>query len=167
MQSAIDETTQFPECETLKGRAPSAGDEEFLAQLYASTRADLLHLPIPADVAKAIIGHQQQLQAAGYAKDFPDASYWVLEHSGERVGRLVLNVRPDEIRVVDLAIAPEARRRGHAREALRALQTRARQDGCSLALRVLHSNEAARALYESLGFTEVSADEMALQMRWT
>lgn len=159
--------TKFPECETLSARAPASGDEEFLAQLYASTRADLLHLPVPADVAKAIIGHQQQLQAAGYARDYPDASYWVLEHSGERVGRVVLNVRSGETRVVDLAIAPQARRRGHAREVLRALQARARLDGSTLGLRVLRNNEGARTLYECLGFVDVSADELALQMRWS
>lgn len=156
----------FPGHTRLSVRVPAAGDEAFLAQLYASTRADLLHLPVPADVAGAIIRHQQQLQAVGYARDFPDALYLVLEHAGERIGRVVVDVGPDETRVVDLAIAPQARRRGHARAVLLALQGQARRDGRALALRVLRDNAGARALYESLGFAEVLADELALQMRW-
>lgn len=156
----------FPECERSKARLPVAGDEDFLAQLYASTRADLLHLPVPAELAAAIIGHQRQLQAAGYAREFPNAQYFVLEEEEVRVGRLVIDCRAGVIRVVDLAIAPEARRRGHARSVLQGLQEQARRDGSALVLRVLRDNLGARSLYESLGFVEVSSDELALQMRW-
>ena len=150
----------------LLARPPEPGDEPFLAQLYASTRTDLLQLPVPAEVANAIINHQRLLQAAGYARDFPDARYFVLEHGGESIGRIVLNSSAAEMRVVDIAIAPGARRRGHARKVLRALQQDAERDGGALALRVRRDNVEARALYQSLGFVEVAADEIAIQMRW-
>lgn len=150
----------------VSARPPRPDDAAFLAQLYASTRRDLLNLPVPPELAAAIIGHQQQLQAAGYARDYPGARYFLLEHAGVAIGRIVLDAGAGETRVVDLAIAPEARRRGYAREVLRALQDRAQEDGRTLALRVLRDNAGARALYESLGFAEVSSDEMAIQMRW-
>ena len=50
-------------------------DGDFLARLYASTRTDLLHLPVPRDVVDAIVRHQQLLQATGYAASYPDARY--------------------------------------------------------------------------------------------
>jgi ribosomal protein S18 acetylase RimI-like enzyme len=153
--------------EHLSARPATAGDAPFLAQLYASTRADLLHLPVPRDVIEAITRHQQQLQADGYAQAFPGAQYLVLEHLAAPIGRVVINVALGELRVVDMSIAPPARRRGHARAVLRALQQRAIDDGSTVALRVRKDNPGARKLYASLGFEVVSADESAEQMRWT
>jgi ribosomal protein S18 acetylase RimI-like enzyme len=150
----------------LGARAATDADAPFLAALYASTRADLLHLPVPRAVIDAIIVHQQQLQAQGYADAWPEALYLVLEHGGRAVGRLVLNQAPGQLRVVDLSIAPAARRRGHARAVLAALQERAGREACVLTLRVRTDNPGARALYASLGFEPVDSDASAEQMRW-
>jgi ribosomal protein S18 acetylase RimI-like enzyme len=49
---------------------------------------------------------------------------------------------------------PSARRRGHARAVLAALQLQAAAQGCVLRLRVRQDNHAARALYAALGFEE-------------
>lgn len=151
----------------LAARPAAASDEGFLAQLYASTRADLLHIPVPRDVVDAIIRHQQLLQGQGYAASFPQAQYLVLEHLGAPVGRLVLNEGLDELRVVDISIMPRERRRGHARAVLRSLQERARDTGAALTLRVHKDNANARALYASMGFKAISSDEVSEQMRWT
>lgn len=149
----------------LRARPAAPADAPFLAELYASTRADLLHLPVPRAVADAIVAHQQQLQAHGYAEAYPDAQYLVLEDGAMRVGRLVLNRAPGQLRVVDLSIAPAARRRGHARALLAALQERAGREACVLTLRVRADNGAARALYASLGFEPIEAG--GEQLRWT
>ncbi|HEU4851623.1 MAG TPA: GNAT family N-acetyltransferase [Telluria sp.] len=151
----------------LSSRPASAADEEFLAALYASTRTNLQHLPVPREVIDAIVRHQHALQALGYAEAFPDAEYLVLEHDGIPIGRAVLSATPRELRLVDLSIVPEARRLGHARAVLAALQERATARGCAVALRVRNDNDEARALYGSLGFMVVSSDEVAQQMRWT
>jgi ribosomal protein S18 acetylase RimI-like enzyme len=151
----------------LAARPAAPGDNDFLAQLYASTRADLLHIPVPRDVVDTIIRHQQQLQGQGYAASFPDARYLVLEHLGAPVGRLVLNDGGGELRVVDISIIPRERRRGHARAVLRSLQERARARSAAVTLRVRTDNPHARALYVSLGFVAVSSDEVSEQMRWT
>ncbi|MFD2366554.1 GNAT family N-acetyltransferase [Pseudoduganella sp. GCM10020061] len=152
---------------TLTTRPPVASDDDFLARLYASTRADLLHLPVPAEVARAIIRHQQQLQAIGYAADFPHAEYLVLESDGVAVGRAVIDTSASGIRLVDISIAPEARRRGYAATVLRALQERGDGTGIPVTLRVRRDNAGARALYADLGFVVIAADEIAEQMCWT
>lgn len=151
----------------LATRPPDQSDDAFLARLYASTRTDLLHLPVPTGVVSSIIRHQQQLQSASYATDFPNAEHLLLEHEGTPVGRAVIHQSREETRLVDLSIAPEARRRGHARAVLRALQERATHDAMSITLRVRKDNAAARALYLSHGFVATGEDEVSEQMCWT
>ena len=61
----------------------------------------------------------------------------------------------DAADVMNVAVAPEARRQGVARALLEALEARLRARGvASLSLEVRPSNGPALALYESLGFTE-------------
>lgn len=151
----------------LHARPPTPGDAAFLSQLYASTRPDLQYLPVPREVIDAIIGQQERLQAQGYAQAYPQARTLVLEHLGAPVGRLVLNEAPGELRVVDVSVAPAARRRGHARAVLAALQQRARADRASVTLRVRRDNPHARALYAAMGFVATGGDEVSEQMRWT
>jgi ribosomal protein S18 acetylase RimI-like enzyme len=149
------------------GRPALPEDAAFLARLYASTRIDLQHLPVPAAVRDAIIRHQEQLQREGYRGTYPGAQFLVLEHAGAPVGRIVLHSTEEQLRVVDISIAPESRRRGHARAALVALQEQAAAQGKAVTLRVYNDNPAARALYASLGFAVVSRDEVSEQMRWS
>lgn len=151
----------------LHARAPEPRDAAFLSQLYASTRTDLLYLPVPREVVDAIIRQQEQLQIQGYAQSFPHARTLVLEHLGVPVGRLVLNEAQGELRVVDISVAPQARRRGHARAVLGALQRRGHEEGARVTLRVRRDNPNARALYVSLGFEVTGCDEASEQMCWT
>ena len=146
----------------MRRRAPCAGDSAFLAALYLDARPDLGALPVPRSVIEGIARHQQQMQRDDYARRYPAAETWVLEHEGVAVGRLVLERSGPMARVVDLSVARAARRRGIARQALRALQ-----DECTaLALRVRADNGAARALYASLGFTLQHSSDGALELAW-
>ena len=150
----------------LAARPATDADQGFLHKLYAATRADLQHLPVPRAVIDAIAAHQRQLQAAAYAQAYPQAHCLVLEDEGVPVGRVVLNRAHADLRVVDLSIAPAMRRKGHARAVLRALQERAEQEGWSVSLRVRRDNAQARALYAGAGFRLVASDETAEQLRW-
>jgi ribosomal protein S18 acetylase RimI-like enzyme len=147
-------------------RPALAADAAFLARLYASTRTDVLHLPVPQSVREGIIAHQQQLQADDYRARYPGADYLIVEEGGAPVGRVVLDRGPGTIRVVDIAITPSARRRGHARAVLAALQRQAGAQGCALTLRVRLDNHAARALYAALGFAEEHSGDGFAQLRF-
>jgi ribosomal-protein-alanine N-acetyltransferase len=62
-------------------------------------------------------------------------------------------VMPDDMHVLNVAVAPEARRRGLARRLLlEALEGFAERGGGLASLEVRPSNVAARRLYEALGF---------------
>lgn len=149
----------------LTGRAPHASDGAFLAALYLATRPDLGALPVPRSVIEGIARHQQQLQVDEYALRYPAAETWLLTDGKGAVGRVVLDWTSDTLRVVDLAVAPHARRHGVARTVLGALQ-----DAClgqrTMTLRVRCENTAARALYAACGFTVVQDDGATLELAW-
>ena len=71
-------------------------------------------------------------------------------------GMILARVAADEAEILTLAVAPVARRRGIAGALLAAAMTRTAAAGATtLFLEVAAANSAARALYASLGFTEV------------
>lgn len=91
-------------------------------------------------------------------EDLGDERTWgvVLEVGGELVGVGSLWLAPDEAHITSLAVAGEARRRGHGRRLVTALVALAGSLGLeAVTLEVRASNGAARALYGGYGFEEV------------
>lgn len=81
----------------------------------------------------------------------------VVERQGRVVGYLVWWAAPGEAHIVNLAVAPEARRKGAARALLSRLYGAARAEGAKLAtLEVRAGNGEALRLYESEGFRLVA-----------
>ena len=78
---------------------------------------------------------------------------WVEENGGGIVGFLVARRAADEIEILNLAVAPEARRKGVARRLVGEALVWGKSSGARRAfLEVRESNRAAIRLYESLGF---------------
>lgn len=152
--------------EPLVPRAPSEGDADFLARLYASTRPDLHSATADPAFVAALPGMAQRLQGADYRRRFPDADYLLIERGGAACGRIVLDAAPAALRLVDIALLPAARGQGLGRHILRALQRCAAGAGLPLTLSVHHANPDARRLYESLGFRGTASDDGAMQMMW-
>lgn len=72
------------------------------------------------------------------------------------VGYVLALVMADEGEIADVAVVPSARRRGIARMLIERIAGEAIEAGVrALYLEVRESNVAARALYESLGFSQV------------
>ena len=148
-------------------RAPVAADAPFLARLYASTRQDLLGTGrADPTLAASIMSMQQRLQMADYRERFPDAIYLILEDAGEAVARIVLDHGPRAVRLVDIALLPQARGRGTGSAVLRALQQWAADHHLPLTLSVHRSNPQARRLYLRLGFGIERAEAHADALRW-
>lgn len=152
--------------EPLAVRAVEAADQDFLDELYFHSRQDL-HQAVPDPAAlRQFIVMQQRIQEAGFREHYPQATQWILLSRGERAGRLVVDASGSDLRVVDIAIAPAARRGGVARAVLQALQARAHAGGLTVSLAVARTNAAARALYQGLGFTVRSDDGVMEQRVW-
>lgn len=81
---------------------------------------------------------------------------------GRHVGDLWLQYRPEAGQIVcvvlDIFIMPRERRRGYARAALLVAETLARTAGIkAMRLTVLGDNQAARCLYDGLGYDLLNA----------
>ncbi len=84
-------------------------------------------------------------------------SLWlVADKGGAPAGYIGSQSVLDAADMMNVAVAPDARRGGIAEALIGSLIARLRENGVrSLSLEVRVSNDAARALYEKLGFSEV------------
>jgi GNAT superfamily N-acetyltransferase len=139
-------------------RPCTPADTAFLLELYASTRADELAMtPLSAEDKAAFVRMQFDAQDHHYRVQFPVAERSIVLVDGRPAGRLYVDRRLDETRVVDLSLLPEYRGRGVGT----ALLTRLLDESAGTARPVrLHvpSGNPARRLYVRLGFRPV---------RWT
>lgn len=86
----------------------------------------------------------------------PQSVHLALEDAGQLAGYLCAGTVLDEMDLRVIAVAPGARRKGHARKLVEALLAEARkQKAVFVHLEVRESNEAAQRLYASLGFRPV------------
>jgi len=152
--------------EPLRLREAVATDEEFLAALYFSSREDLRQIAAEPAMLAQLIAMQRTLQQAGFRQNYPNASYLILEQGGRPIGRAVIDTVATDMRLVDLAVLPHARRMGAAKAVLRSLQAAASAQRLTMSLGVAKSNEPARALYRSMGFVLQSEDAVFEQMAW-
>jgi ribosomal protein S18 acetylase RimI-like enzyme len=139
-------------------RAAVEADLPFLARLYAHTRdEELAAVPWPDDVRQAFIANQFALQHRHYVQHFPDADFLVIHQDGLGVGRFYLARDGEDDLVVDITLLPDWRGLGIGRALIEAAAQQASARGHGLHLHVLHTNPAARRLYERLGF-RIDAD---------
>jgi len=88
------------------------------------------------------------------ASDYLSYDLLVITVGGDIAGFLVVRQNgPGEWEILNLAVAPEHRRRGLARKLVESFQTSI--NGCVF-LEVRESNNTARKFYNSMGFQEVS-----------
>lgn len=141
-------------------------DEGFQEVLYRSTRDDLLSMmPDPA-LVEPLMAMQYRAQVAGYRSTYPHALYLIVEERGGPMGRVVLDIGADDVRLVDIAFLPAARGRGHGTRVLLVLQEAATRLERPLALSVRRANSDARRLYERLGFQPQGGDAMFEHRLW-
>jgi ribosomal protein S18 acetylase RimI-like enzyme len=144
-------------------RTARDADRAFLAQVYSSTRADeMAMLPWTDEQKAAFVAQQFEAQEAHYRAHF-DGAFEVIEVDGEPAGRLYVDRRQREIRVVDIALTPAFRGRGLGTGLLQALIAEADDGERTLSLHVEQHNPARR-LYERLGFRPAGEDGPYLRM---
>ncbi len=133
-------------------RPLTAADQDFVLELYTSTRADLAALECDPGMREQLIRMQSEAQQAHYRAHYPRAQVSVIvDADGSRIGRLYVDRGPHEIRLVDISLLPGHRRRGIGQMLLRALMTEGEQAALPVRLSVLSGNPAIH-LYQRLGF---------------
>lgn len=148
-------------------RPSTEADHEFLVGLYGSTRdAELSQVQWEPGQREAFVLMQFTAQDTEYRRHNPQGAFDVVEVDGRPVGRLIVDRRPGDIRIVDISLVPEARGAGIGSELIGDLVEEARASGRIVSIHVEVHNRAAE-LYERLGF-EVAEDlGVYRRMEWT
>ncbi len=130
-------------------------DLPFLQRLYGTTREpELDWTPWSSEEKRAFIEMQFNAQHRHYQVHFGNACFDLILNDGEPVGRLYVDRRPDEIRIIDIALLPEFCGHGIGSRLMKQLIDEAGECGIPVRIHVEQINPALR-LYERLGFHKV------------
>ncbi len=141
-------------------------DLPLLERIYGSTRTEELAQTDWDESQKAVfIAFQFQAQHQHYATHYRNAQFFVIEVNGEAAGRLYLHWRDGELRIVDIALLPEARGQGLGDALLQSLMRAAARVGKFVSIHVEQMNPAMR-LYLRLGFVRIGEHGVYHLMQW-
>jgi ribosomal protein S18 acetylase RimI-like enzyme len=147
-------------------RPITTDDQAFLYRVYASTREDELAAVDWSDAQKtSFLRMQFEAQHSTIKKTIPApiSNYF----NGRSADRAVYLIRwPTEIRIIDIALLPEYRRRGIGSAFLRDILADGRRLGLPVTIHVERFNPALR-LYERLGFRLLQDKGVYYLMEWS
>ncbi|KAA3663385.1 MAG: N-acetyltransferase [Chloroflexi bacterium] len=150
---------------TLRSITPD--DKLFLCRLYASTREDELSVVPWSDAEKeSFLTMQFNAQHTYYQEQFKQAEFLVVELDGEPIGRLYIDRRQDEIRLIDIALLTSHRRKGIGSMLLKDLLTEGSAANLPVRIHVEHNNPAL-SLYTQLGFKHIEDQGVYFLMEWS
>lgn len=163
----VEEALKAPTAATSVALRPATpADRELLFRVYASTREEeLAPVPWPPEAKDAFLRQQFDAQDAWWRTHYAGATFEVVVVDGRDAGRLYLWEGETEVRIVDVALLPEARRGGVGTRLLRGVQERARAADKAVTIHVERMNPAL-ALYERLGFRLVEDKGVYLFLSW-
>ena len=142
-------------------------DQPFLKQVYASTREEELAIvPWSEEEKITFLEFQFNAQHNFYQSQFGEADFWIIEQAGVSIGRLYLDRRPDEVRIIDIALMPTYRDRGIGTALLNTILAEGRAKNQPVRIHVEHNNRALH-LYRRLGFTQIGEEGVYYLMEWT
>jgi ribosomal protein S18 acetylase RimI-like enzyme len=153
--------------EPISLRSITPDDDRFLYRVYASTREDELAI-VPWDEAEkqAFLAMQYTAQKTFYREQFGQAEFQLILLGDEPVGRLYLDRREDEIRIIDIALLTEHRRKGIGSHLLREILVEGEAAGLPVRIHVERYNPALR-LYDRLGFKQIGDQGVYYLMEWS
>lgn len=128
-------------------------DIGLLFDIYASTREEITSYAGWNQKQKEdFLNNQFWLQHNAYMKNYDNPLYLIIKYQKKDAGRLYLNIKEDELRIIDIAILPQARGVGIGTALLTNLLAQAEKDTKKISIHVEKQNRAL-SLYERLGFT--------------
>jgi ribosomal protein S18 acetylase RimI-like enzyme len=143
-------------------------DEPFLYEVYKGTRTEeVTAWGWPPAQLEAFLRMQSQAQGSAYEWQFPAAQHRIILQDLRPIGRILVDRREQEIRLVDIALLPAWRGNGIGTSLIRQLQAEAAVSGKPLRLSVHSDNHSARRLYERLGFVATEENPVSVAMEWS
>ncbi len=142
-------------------------DQELLLRIYASTRADeMAQVPWSTKEKDDFLRFQFGAQHKYYIEQFPRAAFDLILLDEEPIGRLYIDRRDDEIRLIDIALLAEHRGSGLGGSIMRQILAEGAAAGKLVRIHVEHNNPAMR-LYLRLGFEKIEEQGVYHLMEWT
>ena len=152
---------------TITLRTAVEADYDFMRRLYAATREEeMAHFPFDEDRKSAFLDQQFAAQFEHYTVHYPTCERNIILRDETPIGRLWIDEWRDQIRLVDIALMPEARRSGVGTMLVRDVLERGAKTGKPVTIHVEAYNPALH-LYERLGFVRVDTNGVYYFMRWT
>ena len=152
---------------TVSLRPAHDDDRDYLLRLFATTRGDILGAPLSDEHKTALIEMQFVAQSTDYTGNYPASEHSIIVADETDAGRIWIDRRPDEIRLLDITVAPEHRNRGVGGMLLRRLVDEAQETKLSLRHMVATDNVDALRFYRKLGFEVIDDSEVYVVMEWT
>ncbi len=141
-------------------------DLSFLASVYASTRLhEFESIDWGGKRVNDFLNMQFNIQHTYYRQTWPDAKYLIILHDGKKIGRLYKDYREDEIRIIDIALLNQYRRKGYGQIVMQGIIAEAAQSGRCVRIHVDKQSPAKR-LYDRLGFARIGGTEIYDLMEW-
>jgi len=148
-------------------RPIGAADEPFLREVYAATRAEeLAQVDWTPAQKDAFLRMQFDAQHRYYAENYPHAQFQIILVDGEPAGRLYVDRRAAEIRIMDITLLPAFRGQGIGSRLLNEILAEGQAHGLPVTIHVERFNPALR-LYERLGFRLLEDKGVYCLMEWT
>ena len=148
-------------------RPSVAGDERFLLELYAQSRAEeLMQSGMDALQREVFVQMQFRIRQAAYGATHPTAlSEIICASDGTALGRILTDRTTDGMHLVDIAITTERQRQGIGTQVIQELQQECISHHWKMSLQVLKDSSAER-LYRRLEFRLTGEDSLRRQMVW-
>ena len=149
---------------TLRSITPE--DHDFLRRVYATTRADeMAAVPWTEQEKDDFLRFQFDAQHKYYMEYFPRAAFDLILLDGEPIGRLYIDRRADEIRLIDIALLPEYRGKSLGGSIMNDILAEGAEVGKLVRIHV-ESNNPAMRLYLRLGFEKIEEQGVYHLMEW-
>lgn len=137
---------------SIKLRPALPEDEKFLVAVYGSTRQqELAMVPWTEEQKTAFITFQLQAQLTHYQNEYPNAEYAIIEFDAHPAGRLYVDRRDAEIRIMDITLLPEYRGKGISSPLIHRLMEEASASGKKLSIN-LDKLSQSQPIFEHFGF---------------
>jgi ribosomal protein S18 acetylase RimI-like enzyme len=154
----------MPLPDTINLRPIDDGDLAFLLDVYRSSReTELAHVGWTREEQDGFLRSQFDLQHRYYQAHYPNAEFRIVQCGGEDIGRLYLDWRDNELRLIDIALLAQWRGQGIGSAILRSLLAAA-DERRKIIMLYAEVNNPVLSLYQRLGFNQVGTNGVYVEL---
>ncbi|MGE3801483.1 MAG: hypothetical protein AB7H80_10710 [Candidatus Kapaibacterium sp.] len=147
-------------------RPVAAPDESFLFELFGAIKErDLEHTKLTRPQRRHFIRSQYDARKKHYDKFFDDAEDSLILNEKKKIGRLILQRKEEEFRIIALEILPDYNGKGVYESIIQDIQAEAEEVGKPISVQVEQLGGWFDML-SALGFEKTGETEAHYQMEW-